>query len=401
MLHKQEKQPHSRVKLTVGVSNEQFRKAFEREVEQVGGKVKIQGFRPGKAPRDRIIGHVGRAAIEAGALDQSVSDEYYQAVQEADIVPLHTPSIQITSYTAPDPDTTDEGEAVTFTAEVDILPDFSVDGYKKIRIKTPKADPVTDEEMERTIDYLRKQRAKVEPTEETVPAEKGMWADIGYKGSVNGVAREDMKNEHHPIVIGEGQLIPGFEDEVVGMKRGEEKTFTITFPKDYHSKELAGKKAEFTVTVHDLRTVILPELTDEFSKQFGHDTMEALRTALKDNLKEEKDAQQREQIENLVLEELVKAVKLEVPQSLVEQELNRIKTQTEERFKQMGMTWESYYAQTGNDAEKTDKELRDQADKNVRVGLILGKLIQTEEITDKEKASQIILDKLVEIATGK
>jgi trigger factor len=377
----------SRVQLVVPVSYAVYKPAFQRELETIAKDIKVEGFRPGKAPLKQVLAQIGKQRVEAGALDRAINTAYVQALEAEKILPVANPDITLDSYTAPSDDATDDTVVASFTAEMDVLPDVNVSHYQKIKVKAPKPTEVVDKDIEEVITYLRKQQASLKELAEDVKASKGMWADIGFKGTVDGVAREEMQSDHHPLVLGEGQLIPGFEDEIYGMIKGEKKTFKITFPKDYHAAGLAGKEAEFTVTLHELRDVTLPVIDQAFAKKFGHDTVEKLETAIKENLVLKREQENKLKLEELVMEELLKGMKFEVPASLVAGEEMRLR---EQAGKQLGGVPLS---------EQLVQQLQEQAVKNVRIGIALGKVVELEKIEERENASRTALNRLVAIAT--
>lgn len=400
MLKKRENLKDSRVRLTITSIAKSYTHAFDHVALEAGKTVKITGFRPGKAPVAKVIEKLGRVALESEALDHLISDDYYDTIKAEKLIPTDRPDIKIVEFTAPEKDADDEKIVLTFTAEFDVLPEVKIDGWQKIRVKKAKGTEVKEDEVTRVIDYLRKQKAKVEPADPDAKAEKDMWVDVAYEGSVDGVKRTDMLNKNHPLVIGEGQLIPGFEEELIGMKVGDVKTFKITFPKDYQAKELAGKKAEFTVNINELKNVVLPEIDVEFAKAFGHDTTEALLAAIKDNLVEEKAEQDKSALEEQIIDQFLKIAKFELPASLVEQELERLFADSKARLEKMQFNWDNYLSQTGKTMEQLKEEMTPQAEKNVKVGLALGKLIQEEGLGESEKAGTLAVERLVEIATS-
>ncbi len=392
--------PKSRVKLTITASAAQFHHAFQHELETVAKDTKIEGFRPGKAPAPKVLAQVGRQRIEASALDHALSDAYYDAMQEAKLVPVSNPKVDITEFTAPADDAKDDAVAVTFEVEVDIVPEVTVKGYEKIRVKTPNLEEVKEADMEEVLAELRRQRARLEPAAADVKVVNDMWAEITFDGSVGGVKREDMHSDAHPVIVGKGQLIPGFEDAMQGMKAGEKKTFKITFPKDYHATELAGKEAEFTVGINELKEMVMPELNDEFAVSYGQKDFAGLKEMVKGNLEQERKDKQNADLEEAILTELLKIVKVEVPESLVEQETERVITENKERFQRMQVSWEQYLAEVKKTEDEVKADIRPQAEKNVKIGLSLGKIISEEGIdASSAKAMREAMDKLIEIAT--
>lgn len=399
MLVQKKELANSRVKLTISVNAKEFQEAFQKALGSLSKGVKIPGFRPGKAPENKMIEHLSRTRIEAEALDLALSKTYAEALKETGIRPTEVAAIEITEYTAPDTNTDPEKVVATYTAEVDIIPDVKIDGYLKIRVKKLEPPVIEEDEVKKVIDYLLKQKAVLEEMPEDVTIEKGMWLEIGYEGSVDGVKRTDMINKNHPLILGEGELIPGFEEALIGLKKGSVHTFKITFPDDYHAKELAGKKAEFTVTIKDVKKVNLPPLDLEFAKSFGHESVEALQKAIRENLHAEKEEKSHQELEEMVLEELLKVAKFDLPKSLVDQELDRIWNDSRDRLEKMNFQWETYLQQTGKTMETLKDEMRIQAEKNVRIGLALGKLADLENITDREEAGHLAISRLIEIAT--
>jgi trigger factor len=392
--------PKSRVRLTVSAETRQFREQFQLELAEVAKTVRITGFRPGKAPLGKVLEQAGRARVEAGVLDRLVSHAYYDAVQAATIVPVGQPSVNVEEYNLPGDSAAEDALALEFTAEVDVLPQADIDGYKKIKLKKSAPEAIKDEDVTTVVEYLRKQKSVLKELEEPGVAKTGMWAKIGYTGTVNGVARPDMHNDHHPIVIGDGQLVPGFEDALIGMKPEERKTFSVTFPTEYHAADLAGKPAEFTVTLHELKEVILPELDRDFAQQFGHDTMERLTDAIRQSLVDERAEEFARGRQEEALEALAKLGSFELPETLIAQERERLFVDARKRMSQMPGQWERYLEQAGKTPDELKEELTPQAEKNVRTGLLLGKLVQEEGIEDSETAGRQALDRLVELASA-
>lgn len=402
MLKEKKNLPNSRVKLTITASAAQFQHAFDHELENIAKDVNLPGFRPGKAPKAQVLERVGRARVEAEAIEHVVADTYMETLQEAKLIPVEQPRIAVEKYEAPTEITKDDDVVVTYTAECDVIPEVKIDGYKKIHIKHKEQEPViAEDEVTKVTDFLRKQRATLKEADKDTTLAMGMWADIGYEGSVKGVKRDDMKNEHHPLMLGDGQLIPGFEEQLVGMKVGEERTIHVTFPKEYHAKELAGQKAEFTVKLYELKNVELPVIDNAFAKEYGHDTVDALLKAIRDNLHQEKKEESRQKIEEEVLEQLLKLAKFETPKALVEQELERMYKESKERLSSMNFDWNTYLAQVKKTEEELREEMRPQAEKHVKIGLALGKLMEEEGLQDKEGSGRQAVDRLVEMATAK
>jgi trigger factor len=399
MLKQKKALPKSRVMLTIAASAEAFRHAFDKELESVSVEVKIEGFRPGKAPKAKVIEKVGRPRLEAGALDQVISQAYFEGIKEASVVPVESPAVSVKEYKAPSEETANHEEVDSFTAEVYVIPEDKIDGYRKIRVKKPTKTEVTDADLKRVIEYLQKQQAQIKEGPDKMVIKEGMWVDLAYEGWLGGVKRADMASGNHPLIIGEGQFIPGFEEQLIGLKKGENKTFTLTFPKDYHTKELRGKKAQFSATINEVKAVELPVADDSLAAKFGHKTFAQLEKAIRQSLDQEKDEQSKRETEDAVLEQLLKIAKFELPAALVEQELDRMLKEAKDKLEKVKIHWEAYLKETAKSESDVREEMRPQAEKNVKIGLSLGKVIQEEGMADSENAGRLALEKLLEYAT--
>lgn len=410
--------PQSRIRLQLQVLVQDFLPSFERELMELSKEVRLPGFRPGKAPMDKVLAALGHARVEAGALDRAINAVYIQVVQEEKLIPLTAPNLTLDQYTAPKDGAAPETLVAKFTVEVDVLPEFELKGYDKLKLKSNPPAAVSDKDLDDVIQYLRKQQAVLKELADGVVAAKGMWAELSYEGSIDGVVREEMKSSSHPLMLGDGNMIPGFEDEIYGLKKGEEKTFKITFPKDYHSESVKGKKAEFKVKLLDLKDVILPVVDEKFATSFGHKNVGELEQAISASLvKEREDAARMEQ-EEQILEELLKIAKFELPESLLEREKARLAEETNKRLEKIRnyrQVMEKKEAAAGETekaeilheeeregwTEEMKKDLEVQAEKNVRIGLALGKVIELEGLEKSEHAMRDALSRLIELATKK
>jgi trigger factor len=402
MLTSQKKEPNSRVHLVITASAAEFRHAFEHEVQHAANDTKIQGFRPGKAPAAKVIEQVGRQRLEAGAIDHALSHAYAEAMQEAKLVPINNPKVEVTDFTLPGDDTPDDAVAVTFSVEVDVVPEVEVKDYKEIRVARSEIEPVTDQDIATVVKELAEQRSRLEEVAADAKVDDGDWVEISFAGSVDGVAREDMASDAHPVIIGKGSLIPGFEEELIGLKVGEEKSFPIVFPKEYHAQDLAGNKATFTVTINQHKRVVRPEVDDAFAISYGQKSLADLQKMVKENLEEERKNKQQADLEEAVLDALLERTTLELPQSLVEQEVERVIADNKERFQRMQVEWDAYLADIKKTEADIRADIRPQAEKNVKIGLAMGKIIQIEKIdASSEKAMRVAMDKLIATATQK
>ena len=398
MVTKKKNLPHSRVQLTLTGDAALFHHAFEHEVADAAKTLAVPGFRKGKAPVTKVIERMGRARFEAGAMQHMVNDLYIEAMQSEKLTPVDAPSIDLTEFKTPSDTTPADEVVITLQVEVDVIPEVDLSARKKLKMKKPAEPKLEEDELQRVLDYLRKQRASITEAPKDATLKNGMWVDLSYEGSVDGVKRADMANKNHPLVLGEGSLIPGFEEQIEGMKLGEERTIEVKFPKDYHATELAGKKAKFEVKVNEIKEVELPVLDDAFATNYGHDTLAELEAAIKLNLQEEKQEESRRKVEEEVLDELVKLAKFETPKSLIEQELERLFNESRERMAGMNFEWDMYLKQVNKTAEEVREEMRPQAERNVNIGLVLGKYIQEEGLGEEKEPGKVAIERLIDQA---
>ncbi len=392
--------PQSRVKLHIGLSEDELAKYYDAALHTLAKNVRLPGFRPGKAPSHLIENHIGKDQIRLEAIEQAIPPSYYEAITEHHIHPLHQPEVSIEKAT----------DGLSYVAEADVLPEITLKDWRKIRVKPIAPEPVKQEDITRVIEGLRKQRANLTDVERG--AEMGDFATISFVGSVDGVEREDMASRNHPILLGEGKLIPGFEEHIVGLKQGEETTFDIIFPKDYtargtnslgiqHQKSLAKKKATFQVTLDQLKGLDLPPLDDALAKEFGQESFAALESVVKDQLEGEATTDAQHKTEELVLQELLKRTKAVLPQVLIEDETDRIIQAVQDRLGLDATNFGMYLEKEQKTLDQYRTEIKPQAEKNALIGLALSEIMKEEKIDPEQKTSvREALDLLLKHATS-
>jgi len=337
----------------------------KKALADVAKKARIPGFRPGKAPKNVVERHYA-AEIQSEVMNKLISDSYLQALKENDLSPVDMPNITNISPLETD-------APLNFTAVVEVRPRIDLGTYEGIEVKET---PVTasSEELNQTIDRLREMYANLAPVEGQA-LDKGHTAIIDFEGFRDGKSIEGAKAQDHHLAIGEGSLIPGFEEQIAGMNKGETREINVTFPADYNNKDLAGKDAKFTVTLKEIKKKVLPELNDEFAKDIGnHATVDELKARIKEDIeirkKNEQSSAQREEL----LGKLVDAHTFDVPLGMVDRELTAMARHQLTRMARQGID-----VQKAFDIAKFRLENRDLAVKRVKGTLIL------DVIGDKEK----------------
>ena len=372
-----EKLPKSSVKLTISLTPQEVAKHYQTAVKQLSQQVKIEGFRPGKVPRQVLENRVGKEYLDHQALDLAVADAYYQAVLKEQLSPIGRPQTDI----AGDHHHL-ERDGLKFTATVPVLPEVELGNYAKAKVK-PVASQYADKLVDETIEQLRKSRAAISQVDRA--AKKGDHVEIDFVGTKDGQEFEGGKSENHPLVIGEDNFIPGFADELVGMKAGEVKKFKIKFPKDYHEQSLAGQKVEFTVTMRSVKEATVPALDDEFATGFGAKSMDDLRQRLAENLREEKQREADLATEAAVVQAVVDQAKTEVPDALVEDELGRMAAEMRDNVERQGIPYDKYLEHVGKTEEQILAENKGEAERRVKTSLVLNKLQEVEKLQPQAK----------------
>ncbi len=394
MKHKLEKLPKSRIKLTIEVPASETKKYFDQAYEKLAPTVTLKGFRAGKAPRAMTLEAIGVGRLEQQALDFALPVTYTEALKEAKINPIQTPAIAIKQF-GPDKD-------FIYTAEADVMPEIQLGEYKKIKVKdTRKKEVATKEEIDKIIERLKFQNAQFKDIDR--PLKKGDKAEISFEGFEKNVKLDALCGKNQPIIIGSGALIPGFEDKLIGAKKGEKIEFDLDVP-NVKDKKLV-KKAHFVVKIDNSQEVIMPEVDDKFAKNFGHDKLEKLTDAIGKSIVAEKEAKDKAELENEIFTKLVKVSKVEIPEVLIDDEINRriasIQAQTGPGFNKFLEQMKKTVADLRND-------LRAESEKTVTIGLLLGQVAREENLAPKTplkdqkeqmEVTRKTIDKLIEYAT--
>lgn len=362
--------------------NAEIAKAFKREA----GKYNIPGFRRGKAPRHMIEKMFGADVFHYDAINALFPDAYEAAVAESGIEPVDRPEVEVLSASTED--------GVVLKAVVTVKPEMQVGTYKGLKA-VKKVHTVEDASVDAEIDRMRERNARIITREGA--AQNGDITDIDFEGSVDGVPFEGGKGEHFSLTLGSGQFIPGFEDQVVGHAAGEEFDVNVTFPEQYQATELAGKDAVFHVTLHEVKTRELPEADDEFAKDVSeYDTMEELKASIRKNMEEQHDKEAELNVENDLVDQIVATLEGEIPPVMFETRITEMVRDFEYRMQQQGLTLENYLKFTQSTMEKFREELREQAEKQVKIRLALEAVAKAENLAasdeDFEKELQRIAD---------
>ncbi len=374
------------VKLTFNIEAEKFEEAMKKVYAKTAKYFNIPGFRKGKAPMQLVERQYGAAIFYEDAFNELVPDIYDEAIKENKIEAVSRPNIDIVQM--------EKGKELIFTATVETKPEVELGKYKGIEIKKIEYN-TTDKDIEHELGHMAERNSRLVSIEDR-PVEKGDITTIDFVGSIDGVEFEGGKAENHELEIGSNTFIPGFEDQIIGMKIDEEKDIKVKFPEDYFSKDLAGKDAVFKVTLHEIKKKELPKIDDEFAKDVSEfDTLEELKNSIKEKLDTENTEKAKYETEEEAIKVVCDNTKLDIPNGMIELEIDNMVKDMENRLSYQGLNLNQYLQIMG----KTEKEIRDsykeQAERNIKSRLVLEAIVKAEKI---EVTPEEVDDKIKEMA---
>ncbi|GHD46455.1 trigger factor [Marinobacter persicus] len=346
-------------RMTIGVPAQEIDQAVQKRLQETARTVRLNGFRPGKVPMSVVKRRFG-ASVRQEVVGEVMRDNYIKALQEQDINPAGWPQLE--------PKVMEEGKDLEFVATFEVLPEIELGDLSKINVEKPVSE-VTDKDIDKMIDNLRRQQATMKEVKRK--SKNKDIVTIDFKGYVDGEEFEGGSAEGHRLTLGSGQMIPGFEKAIVGGKAGEEFPIEVTFPEDYQSEDLAGKDAKFDIKIHKVEEPQLPEMTPEFFKQFGIEAEdeETFREEVKKNMERELKQAVSNKVKNDVVEGLLEVTELEVPNALVDQEIDRLRQDAVQRFG--GQV----------DFQQLPKEIfQDQATRRVKTGLLFQEVVKANDL---------------------
>lgn len=364
-----EKLEKSRVALEIEVGAEEFEAAVAKAYTKARRKISIPGFRPGKAPRKMIEKLYGPEVFYSDAVDEAFPAAYTNAVQSEKLDTIGYPEVEMVG------DVTKDG--FTFKATVAVYPDVKLGEYKGI--SAPKEEVnVSDEDVDKRLNEMAERNARLVSVDRA--AEKGDTAVIDFEGFDNGVPFAGGKGEGHELELGSGSFVPGFEDQVIGMKAGEEKDIDITFPEDYQ-KDLAGKKVVFHVKVNEVKFKELPKLDDDFAKDVSEfDTIDELKADIRKQIEADRQKAVDVAYENALIEKVAETIECEIPEVLIEQQCRRFLEEFKSRIMAQGISYDQYVKMTGMDEKKFMEDGREPALKQVKMDLAITQIIEQEKL---------------------
>jgi len=366
------------VEVKVTFSTEEWKNAQDKALTKLARNVRIDGFRKGKAPIKMVKARIGKAAILEEATDIILQKSYADILLNNDVKPVGQPQVKIDELTE---------EVLKVTVVAPVAPEFELGPYKGLEVKK-SAVRVTKKEIEEELKNYQNQFAELVIKEEGT-VENGDTAVIDFEGFKDGEPFEGGKGENHPLEIGSGSFIPGFEDQVIGMGIGEEKEINVTFPENYQAEDLAGQAVVFKVKVHEIKTKVLPEIDDELAKDVnidGIETLADLETYTKEQIKNRKQTEAENKFNDDIFKAVIEKTPFDVPEVMIETETQNMLREVEQNLSQQGLNMELFQQLTGKTTDDMKAEMREQAEGRVKFNLILAEIVKAEniEVSDEE-----------------
>ncbi len=382
-----EKLEKNMAKLTVEVAAEEVEAALQNAYLKNRKQISVPGFRKGKVPRQMVEKMYGPEVFYDDAVNELIRKAYPDAAKESELEIVSRPEVEVVQI--------EKGKPFIFTAEVAVKPEVTLGQYKGIEVE--KADTAaTDEEVAAEIDKEREANSRTITVEDRA-VQDGDMTVIDFEGFVDGVAFEGGKGTDYPLTIGSGAFIPGFEEKLVGAEIGKEVDVEVTFPEEYHAKELAGKPAVFKCTVKEIKVKELPELDDDFAQDVSDfDTMDEYKADVRKKVEEKKEAEAKAKKEDAVIEKIIEGAKMEIPDAMVEMQAERMVDEFAQRLQMQGLSMDQYLQFTGGNVQALLDQSKPQALKRIQSRLVLDAVVAAESLTASDEEVEEELGKMAE-----
>lgn len=382
------KQENNTVTLKITVGSEAFENACKQAYNKNKGQFNIPGFRKGKATRAVIEKMYGEGIFFEDAIDIVFPEAYRNAVEELKLEVIDRPSLDIEEI--------GKGKDLVMVINVQVKPEVKLGEYKGLEVKQVSAE-VTEEDVETEINKMQEQNARMVTVEDRPVSDKDSIL-LNFCGSVDGVEFEGGKAENYSLVVGSNTFIPGFEEQLIGMNAGDSKDVVVTFPEDYHSEDLKGKEAVFAVEINEIKETQLPHIDDEFVKDTTEfETLEELKSDIRTKAAESKKKSAEDAMKNEVVEKLAENIEVEIPEVMVKNEVDNMLKDFENNLRYQGMDLNTYYQYTGTSKEILEDQMKEDAEKRVRISLAVDAVSKSEGVEATEEDMEAEYKKMADI----
>lgn len=391
MLTRWEKIEHNKIKLEIEVAAPEVDTALEKAYRSVVKNINLPGFRKGKVPRRVLEARLGPEVLHQDALEMLIPPAYSEAISEVDVEPIDHPQFDF--------ETIEAGKPFLFQAVVEVLPPVGLGEYKGVEVEQEKIE-ITAEDLERHLESLREQHARLVPLEEEDEdqvVQEGDLVLIDFQGFIDGEPFSEGEAENYSLEIGSKTFIPGFEEQLVGMKINEDREVKVTFPENYREQELAGKEALFKVSLKQIKRKQLPDLDDDFVKEISEfETLAEFKSDLRVRLEKAAAARAKTELEEKLIEKVSAASQVELPSLLVERQIDRLLGELDQYLRYQGLTLENYVKLAGKTMEELREEKKEEAEKRTKANLVLDAIVKKEGITVEDSEIDAKIAELAE-----
>ena len=376
------------MKLVIETTAEEFEKGLNEAYNKNKNKITIPGFRKGKAPRKMIEKLYGAEIFYEDAANAIIPEAYAQAAEESKLEIVSQPKIEVVEL--------EQGKPFVFSAAVAVKPEVELGQYKGVEVTKVETE-VTDEDVANELKKIQEQNSRTISVAERAVKDGDMTV-IDFEGFVDGEAFEGGKGENYPLTIGSHSFIDNFEDQIIGMNIGDEKEINVTFPEEYHAEELKGKPATFKVKVNEIKEKQLPELDDDFAQDVSDfDTMDAYKESLVKQIADRKANEAKVKKEDEAMEKIIEAAKMDIPEAMVDTQVNRMAEDFARRLQQQGLSIEQYFQYTGMTAQKVLEDMKPEALTRIKSRLVLEAIVKAENIEVSEDEVNAELQKMADM----
>jgi len=373
-----------KVEILVEIPKLSVESYFKTAVEQLSKNMKIKGFRPGKAPVDIVEKEIGSQKLYSEVSNIAIQRTLPQIIKDEELEVIGQPDIVVNKIV--------KNQTLEYKATFQLMPEVEIGKYKGLKIKKELIN-VKNDEIQKSLDYLSNSRTKLITVNRS--AKEGDRVEIDFEIKHNNVKTENGQSKNHPMVIGESKFLPGFEKELQGMNTNNEKEFSLKAPDDWKDKRIAGKKLDFKVKMKLIQERQKPKIDDEFAKSLGEfKSLEELKSSIEDGIIKEKEIKEKERIRLELIEQVAKDSKMNIPEVLINQEIQKMEIDFKNSITNMGLDFDTYMKQINKKIEDIKEEWKEQAKKRVKIGLCLKEIIKKEklDVTDKEVEEKINQD---------
>ncbi|PIW81696.1 trigger factor [bacterium CG_4_8_14_3_um_filter_33_28] len=378
-----EKLPASKIKLNIEVSSDIVDQYIDKAYIEVSKHLKIPGFRPGHIPKNIVEQKAGSRVIHDEAVRLLIPYAYVEAIGQEKILAIGRPEISVKKFAPNNP--------AEFEAIVPVVPEVKLGDYKKVKVERKDVN-IESLEVEEMLKNLQKRESILKPKEGSI--EEGDWAEIDFDGHKKGILLEKLKSRNHPLIVGEKVFMPEFEQNLIGLKAGDEKEFDVQFPPEHFEKDIAGENIHFKIKIHMVQEIKLPELDDEFAKRISggaEKDLEGLKKDIENALFKQKTHEERNRVEQEVIKQLNNYAEIDIPHILIDDEVKQMKKDLESRLSTQGLKISRYIEYLGKTEEQFDQELKEGAKERIKTGLVLNKIAEVEniDVSDQETDEEI------------